>query len=126
MKKIYFALAALLSGTSLFAQCTVQITGSTPATCFGACNGTATVATVGVPTYTYMWMPGGQTVQNPTDLCAGTHTVTMTDANSCVATATVTITEPSDIQVVSGVQDVTCNGACNGVAGLTVTGGTTP
>lgn len=58
----------------------------TAATC-GLCNATATVTgSGGVSPYQYSW-PGG-TAPN---LCAGTVTTQVTDANGCVTTATVTI-----------------------------------
>jgi|GEM_PF-1954615 len=127
MKKLYsFLAAALLLGPAAFSQCSVTVSGSTDVTCFGGCDGSAQVTTIGLPNFSYSWAPGGQTIQNPTDLCAGTHTVTMTDANSCVATATVTITQPGDIQVVAGVTNVTCNGACDGAVTTAVNGGTPP
>ena len=95
MKKIYTLLAMLFIGFEAFSQCTVSVSTSTNATCNGVCNGTVNLVTTGVPPFSYVWAPGGQTIQNPTNLCAGTHTVTMTDASSCVATATRTITQPA-------------------------------
>ncbi len=128
MKKLYSTLiaAALFSGVNLYSQCSVVITGQTDVSCFGACDGSVQVTTVGTPNYTYSWAPGGQTVQNPANLCAGTHTVTMTDANSCVATATVTITEPSQLTTAPSTTNVTCAGNCDGSAQANTTGGTFP
>jgi hypothetical protein len=126
MKHVYLAIVTVLAATALHSQCSVLVTGSTNVTCNGACDGSASVSTIGVPTFNYLWAPGGQTVQNPTNLCAGTHTVTMMDANSCVATATVMITEPLALAITTTQTDVTCNGACDGTANSTVTGGTAP
>jgi len=126
MKKIYLFITTMFFGAAAFSQCTVSVTGSTNVTCFGGCDGTATVATVGTPTFTYLWSPGGQTVQNPTNLCAGTHTVTMTDASSCVATATVTITQPTQLQDSTEQVNASCNGDCDGSIDLFPYGGTTP
>lgn len=126
MKKIYLFLGAVFFGASAFSQCTVTVTGSTNVSCFGGCNGSATVTTVGTPTFTYSWSPGGQTIQNPTNLCAGTHTVTMTDASSCVATATVTITQPNQLMDSTQQVNATCNGDCDGSIDLFPYGGTTP
>ena len=51
-------------------------------------TGTATITvTGGIPPYTYQWAGGG----NPTGFPAGTHTVTITDANGCKTTASFTI-----------------------------------
>ena len=126
MKKVYFtAVTAVLSGI-MYAQCSVAVTGSVNVSCNGQCDGSVTVTTIGLPPYTYSWAPGGQTVQNPNDLCAGTHTVTMTDANSCQSTATVTITEPAQLTLTTSASDVTCNGMCDGSAMASPTGGTAP
>jgi hypothetical protein len=58
------------------------------------CDGTATVnVNGGVPPYTFQWNdPVLQTTQTAIELCAGTYTVTVTDAagNTTQATATVT------------------------------------
>lgn len=128
MKKLYtiFLAAVSLSGVNAYSQCSVVVTGQTDVTCFGACDGSVQLTTVGTPTYVYSWAPGGQTVQNPNDLCAGTHTVTMTDANSCVATATVTITEPSELVTAPSTTHVTCFGNCDGSAQSNPSGGTFP
>ncbi len=73
-------------------------TSSTNATCFGVCDGTATGSpTGGTGTYTYKWMPGGQTTQIASGLCAGTYTLTVTDSKSCTQTATVAIAQPTAI-----------------------------
>ncbi|HEU4718099.1 MAG TPA: T9SS type A sorting domain-containing protein [Bacteroidia bacterium] len=126
MKKLYIIVAAILNGAAAYSQCSVVVTQHNNVSCFGSCDGSAQVTTVGVPNFTYVWSPGGQTVQNPTTLCPGTHTVTMTDGNSCQATATVTITEPADISLSASFNNVTCNGSCNGQATITPSGGTTP
>ena len=48
--------------------------------CNGGNTGTATATqTGGTSPYTYLWS-NGQTIANPTDLSAGTYTVTVTDA----------------------------------------------
>lgn len=124
MKKIYLLFAAIFIGIAAYSQCSVSITNAQPTSCFGVCDGSASATPVGVPGYTYLWMPGGQTIQNPSDLCAGTHTVTMTDAASCQATATVTITQPADIVTVGAITNTSCNGACDGNIVVTVNGGT--
>lgn len=124
MKKIYLTIVLVIISFMMQAQCTVTVTGQTNVTCNGLCNGSATLTTLGTPTFTYLWSPGGQTVQNPTNLCAGVNTVTMTDASSCVATATVTITEPAVLAGTTSQVDVSCNGVCDGSLDLSVTGGT--
>jgi gliding motility-associated-like protein len=79
--------------------CTPPTLTSVPATCSGICNGTATatVGTGGVAPYTYLWnaAAGNQTTQTATGLCAGTYSVTVTDATGCAASGTVTVTSGS-------------------------------
>ncbi|MEW6469697.1 MAG: PKD domain-containing protein [Bacteroidota bacterium] len=116
------------------AQATVTITqptpltltlAGTPATCFGASNGSATsTAGGGTPGYSYSWSNGDTNV-NTSGLAAGTYTLTVTDANGCTITATVTITEPT--QVVASIissTNVLCNAGNNGAATANATGGT--
>jgi hypothetical protein len=126
MKIIYSIAIAVLFNLAASAQCSVVVSQFTNVTCFGNCDGSASLVTVGVGPFSYLWAPGGQTVQNPNNLCPGTHTVTMTDANSCQSSATVTITEPQDISVNMVSSNATCNGSCNGQAQANVTGGTAP
>ncbi|MEL1245946.1 choice-of-anchor J domain-containing protein [Flavobacterium sp. DGU11] len=62
-----------------------------PATCSESLDGGATVtAAGGTTTYTYLW-DNGATTAVVTNLSVGSHTVTVTDANGCTATASVTI-----------------------------------
>lgn len=96
--------------------------------CFGGNNGNATVsASGGVPGYTYQWSPSGGTTTTASNLGAGNYTVAVTDNIGCTQTGTVTITEPlvlfSSISVNS---NVNCNGGSNGIATVSVSGGSTP
>lgn len=52
--------------------------------CENSCDGqiTSTVTGGTGPSYTYLWS-NGQTTPNDTGLCAGSYTVTVTDANAC-------------------------------------------
>lgn len=100
---------------------------STPASCAGACDGTATVGpTGGVQPYTYAWSPGGQSTPQATGLCAGVHTVLITDAAQCDTTVQVLILEPQPLAINGTVQDALCAGDCNGAVSVIVTGGTLP
>ena len=126
MKKIYILSIVLLTSIAGYSQCSVIINNTQNVSCNGMCDGTATATGVGLPTFTFSWAPGGQTVQNPTNLCPGTHTVTMTDANSCQSTATVLITEPAILTSPMSTNAVTCNGNCDGDATSAPSGGTQP
>jgi len=57
----------------------------------GNCQGSATTNPSGTAPYTYQWMPGGQTTQTITGLCAGTYSVVVTDAGGCSTNDTVTV-----------------------------------
>ena len=92
---------------------TATITSSTNNECFGDAEGTATVnATGGTSPYIYLWSTsaGDQTTATATDLPAGQHSVTVTDANSCSAVAIVNITEPTLLiaQIIQ-TSNITCN-----------------
>ncbi len=94
------------------------------ASCNGYCDGSASVF-VGVDSYTYLWS-NGQTSVEASNLCAGTYTVTVTGANGCTATSSVTITEPPLLTANITGTNVLCFGDNNGIAVLTVSGGTLP
>lgn len=102
------------------------VTSATDVSCFGVCNGTASViAGGGTPAYSYLWAPGGETTPSITGKCAGTYTVTVKDANNCSQTGTVTIDSPTQVQGnPSVVSNVSCAGMCNGSAGSAASGGT--
>jgi len=106
--------------------CTVIISDSTDASCPGACDGSATASvTVGTAPYNYSWSPVAGINPTITGLCAGTHTVTVTDAGGNTCTASVTISAPPAIVIDSiSSTDETCIGCCDGSATANVTGGT--
>ncbi len=80
--------------------------------------------TGGTAPYTYIWAPGGQTTSSITGLSAGTYSVTIHDSVSCDTLFLYTITAPPVLTVTVTYTNVTCNGANNGTATATVSGGT--
>lgn len=91
----------------------------------GQCNGTANAsASGGTPNYTYSWNtnpdPG---IANHSALCQGTHTVTVTDAEGCTATADATINTVPGPTITTNAYDENC-GLCDGSTAVSVTGGT--
>jgi gliding motility-associated-like protein len=67
--------------------------------CNGDCNGSITVnPTNGTPPIGYVW-GNGQTTQTINNLCAGTYTVTITDANGCPASNTIALVNPPMVVV---------------------------
>ena len=99
-----------------------------PILCNGNCNGAATcnpTGGCGAP-YTYLWIPGGQTTQSISNLCAGNYTVTITDPCGCTASQTITLTQPPALTVSATATPETCPGCCDGTANGNATGGTGP
>ncbi|MEZ2443390.1 gliding motility-associated C-terminal domain-containing protein [Chitinophaga sp. RCC_12] len=90
-------------------------------------DGTATaVPAGGTAPYTYLWSPGGATTATATGLIAGTYTCTVTDSNGCVTTTSTTVTQPPALSVSATQNNISCNGAADGTAGVTASGGTAP
>jgi gliding motility-associated-like protein len=114
-------LAATISNNSGPSISSISFTNTN---CFGSNTGFATAfATGGVPTYTYNWS-GGQVTPTASNLLAGVYTVTVTDANGCVASASVTINEPPALSVNLIATNPKCFGLTNGGATAVALGGT--
>lgn len=106
-----------------------SITASMDASCFGGCNGTATVqagaGSVAPLTYSWNSIPT-QNTAIATNLCAGTYEVTITDDVACVATATISIGEPFKLTAnVAASASPICIGETSSLSS-TLAGGTTP
>lgn len=98
---------------------------STPATCFGTCNGSVSAsATGGAGSYTYSWNGGLGAVASHTNVCAGNYRVIINDANNCKEDLYITVSEPTALSVSITPTDATCLG--NGTASANVSGGTSP
>ncbi len=94
--------------------------------CAGGNDGSVDISVQGGTfPYTYAWS-NSTIAEDIRNVIAGTYVVSVTDAAGCSVTASYTLTEPAGI--VSSVvgTDVTCNGAKNGAADLTVSGGVAP
>jgi PKD repeat protein len=93
--------------------------------CAGDQDGLATVlVNGGTPNYTFLWS-NGSTDDFASDLGAGTHFVTATDANGCDTTVSVTLIDPAVLTAdVISVIEPSCNGAANGSATVQAAGGT--
>ncbi len=96
--------------------------------CHGG-SGSVTVYASGGPT-PYSYSINGGTAQSSnvfSPISAGTYTVTVTDANGCIATGTTTIAEPSAIAVsTASIINADCHGASTGSISVTASGGTAP
>ena len=112
----------------------ISITASTNPTCNGASTGsiTATV-TDGTANYDYVWSNGASTLNTASltntisSLSAGYYKVVVTDDNGLKDSTDITLTQPTAV-VASTVVDsnLTCNGALDGGATASATGGTPP
>ncbi len=97
--------------------------------CFNASTGTAafTCLNGGVPPYTYLWNPGGQTNFTATGLSAGTYTITVSDSCGNSVTASTTVIQTNFVSVAGdSVHNLLCHGYSNGTATVLVNPGTPP
>ncbi len=103
------------------------ITGITDhATCFGACDGIASVMVAGgQPPYQYIWMTG-QATQTIEDLCADDYIVTVIDDAGCEITITLTIQEPPEIVIDDIIVVDETGGMSDGSITVMASGGTPP
>lgn len=77
----------------------------------------------GTPNYTYNWGTQGVN-EDLSSLPPGTYTVTATDANGCVISASYTVNAfDAPIITVDNTTNVSCNGGNNGAINISVTGG---
>jgi|GEM_PF-2354815 len=97
---------------------------STPASCNGSHNGTATASVVGGSSpFQYLWNPGQLTGQSISGLGAGTYSVYVVDSNGCQATQTVVVSEPpAMVTTISNLVDAACG--TPGSFDITTIGGT--
>ena len=101
---------------------TAIISASTNVSCYGMCDGNATVtASGGTLPYAYSWFPSGQTIPTATNLCSGVYSVTITDVNNCTVTTSVTITEPAVVAATALNNGPVCEGQ---MINFTASGGT--
>lgn len=97
----------------------------TNVSCFNGSDGTASVSLIGGSApFSYSWSPSGDTIASIGGLSAGTHYVTVTDANGCQASANITLTEPDSILSTVTTLNASCFGGNDGGASVSTTGGT--
>lgn len=102
----------------------VAITASAVASnvsCNGGTDGSVNlIASGGTGALTYLWS-NGATTEDIASVVAGTYTVAIMDANSCVDSVSATVSEPAVIVLATSVTDAVGN---TGAVNLTVSGGT--
>jgi hypothetical protein len=94
--------------------------------CNGANDGSVDLTVSGgVAPLSYSWS-NSATTQDLSGVGAGSYSVTVTDANGCSGNASATVNEPVALTANAVATDASCNGASDGSADLTVSGGTAP
>ncbi|MBL4755158.1 MAG: T9SS type A sorting domain-containing protein [Flavobacteriales bacterium] len=96
-------------------------------TCGGSDGSVSVTVSGGTAPYNFQWNdPGLQTTSTVGGLAAGTYTVTVTDANGCLVTATEILDNSSLITATVASTSASCNGGNDGTASVTPVGGTAP
>jgi len=94
--------------------------------CFGYCDGEAEIVISGGTTpYNILWS-NNSTTAFVNNLCDGTYYVNVTDSNSCPASDTVIMIQPTPLLLDLSSTNVPCIEICNGVAVANPTGSTPP
>lgn len=94
--------------------------------CFDICEGSVTVeVNNATDPLVYAWSNGADT-DAITDLCAGTYSMTITDANDCVISGTYEVESPEQLLANAGSTDETAPGANDGTAWAAPSGGVPP
>jgi hypothetical protein len=103
----------------------LTLSNQTNVSCYAGSSGALDIlVTDGVSPYSYLWSNGAVT-QDISNITAGDYTVTITDANGCVANQQFTVTQNDSIVVQSTIVDANC-GQNSGSISLNVSGGTSP
>lgn len=100
----------------------ISLASQTNVTCFGESTGALDITvTGGVLPYSYSWS-NGASVQDISNLSAGTYTVFVTDSALCSDSASFTVVQPDSFVVSAVIQNAAC-GLSNGSIAVSVTGG---
>jgi gliding motility-associated-like protein len=96
------------------------------ASCYGAATGSITSNySGGTPPYSYIWS-NGVSADNIQNVVAGTYSLTLTDNNNCQITQSAVVHEPSAIQALFTISNISCYGAQDGSIAVAVNGGRPP
>jgi gliding motility-associated-like protein len=98
----------------------------TPETCFGDCDGSASINPTGTASpFSIFWLHDGSNSSNLTNLCTGTYFVQVTDSNNCVETESIFINSPTEITATANIVPPTC-GVSDGSITISSAGGALP
>ncbi|MBW8049725.1 MAG: PKD domain-containing protein [Cytophagales bacterium] len=93
--------------------------------CYGSSDGAIDLTVSGgTPLYSFSWS-NGDTTKDITNILAGTYIVTVTDSNDCIKSDTIVINQPDSLNLSATSTDANC-GVNDGLAFVTVSGGTSP
>lgn len=129
--RIILAMCFMLLGyQAAFSQCsgfTVDIVQTQFVTCWGGFDGAlSSTVSGGTMPYTYLWSTstGNYTTPSVSGIGFGGYLLTVTDANSCIATDYQYVAQPNTpINIsIDNTTDANC-AACNGTANITANGG---
>ncbi len=95
--------------------------------CAGVCDGQVSVALLGgIPPYQYSWSNSPSSGPSAAGLCAGSHSVTVTDVNGCFGVSQFTLIDPPPMEATATSLNAPCADACIGKGFVNPTGGTPP
>jgi len=105
--------------------CNIQINSSpTDPTCNGGADGSIDVLIVGgTAPYTYQWADGYGFSEDISGLSAGSFTISVTDANGCIAESNIVINDPVLFNINATTTNADC-GMINGSITLNISGAT--
>jgi gliding motility-associated-like protein len=104
----------------------LTLASQTNVSCYGGATGSATITeSGGAAPLTYSWNTNPpQTSASPSNLPAGTYTLTLTDGNGCVVHQTITLTQPAVLKDTAST--IHACGPGTGTASALSSGGTSP
>ncbi|MFM7016870.1 MAG: gliding motility-associated C-terminal domain-containing protein [Bacteroidota bacterium] len=103
----------------------LTLSNQTNVSCYGGSNGALDIlVSSGVTPYTYLWSNGAVS-QDISNISAGDYTVTVTDANGCIAGQQFTVTQPDSISIIPIIVSANC-GQSSGSISVQVSGGISP
>lgn len=94
--------------------------------CFNSCTGKASLKiSKGIKPFDYLWSNGDKSSETDS-LCFGNISVTITDSLNCTINSSISINSNTMLDIITNIQDATCDNNCNGKASITVLDGNEP